>query len=411
MKENLTPARRDSAHASNQRFEIPAYSIRHLDVPHKKGAKNMFAYVDVQNLPVIPDQFRGINPRDPKLTSLVSKKILRSLYDYPELFGVKNRGICFTCDNCYFDSEKKVLVMEFSDPNQHGLLDGGHTYDLIIRELNMLAEQGLEPYVKIETISGFSIEEALQIVEARNTSTQVQDRSLMNLQGYFEKLKTHLKNTSFYKDIAFSEYEVENGVVKSISIMDIIAILTCFNKDLYGETNHPVVAYSGKKACLMKFKEDQEDAHTYDKIFGVAVELLQLHDHIYELYPKLHDEWKKRLGEKKGVANKMTGVGSNDYLQFIGKKLKYRFPEPYVLPILAAFRVFLIEHNGSYHWAKGIKPLELLTGDLGVTLVGSVSSKALEYRNPNKVGKDASTWDNCYTKAEKYYLQHQLNSR
>src|SRR5690348_6410917 len=180
-------------------FVVPVVSFRHVETPFEKaGYRNYTAVVDVRDLPDL-DGWRKINVRDPKLTGVVPEAIRRGLHDYPDLFVFLNRGIVLSVHSASFNNKTSEMTLSLRDRGLHGLLDGGHTYNIILEERESLATP---QYVKLEILEGFEREEIPTLVEARNTSNQVRNQSLMNLQGEFEKLKKALRNEHYAPLIA-----------------------------------------------------------------------------------------------------------------------------------------------------------------------------------------------------------------
>lgn len=201
--------------------------------------------------------WRKINVRDPKLAGAVPKAIRESVHDNPELFVFLNRGIVLAVQAASFNNQTSLLTITLSDPNLHGLLDGGHTYNILVEE-----RQGLqEPqFVKLEILEGFRQEEIPTLVDARNTSNQVRDQSLMNLQGEFEKLKKAVALPQYSGLIAYKEHELlDDGGSKPIDVREVIAILTCFDRANFSERVHPINAYRSKSACLQHFSDHKGD--------------------------------------------------------------------------------------------------------------------------------------------------------
>jgi hypothetical protein len=392
-----------------QTFRVKVFSFRNIETPfHKKGYKNFYCIVDVKNLPDLKN-WREINVRDPKLTGSVPRKISESFHENPEMFLFMNRGITLSVESAVFNNQTSEVLLTMSNKDNHGLLDGGHSYTIIEREAKNLPEDETQ-YVKVEILEGFVLEDITNVVGARNTSNQVKDQSLMELSKKFEKLKTFLPKKLHEELISFSEYEVDKeGYPKPIDIREIIAILTCFNKDHFTDSSQPVIAYSSKKACLERFKQNPE---SYEKLYPIATEILQLHDHIYSSFESLYNAAAKQIrGKTQGSFGNLTGVTShresNDgpELFFINKLSNYTIPTPFIYPMLAAFRAFLEEKDGVYVWGKGVNPKELLNTDLAVRLVGIITEEALKNQNPNKTGKSALLWQSCYQNAELYYLK------
>jgi hypothetical protein len=385
-------------------FSIPVVSFRNLDTPfHQQGYGDYFAVVHVKDLPDFTG-WRKINVRDPKLTGAVPRAIRESFRDKKDLFLFMNRGIVLSVDKATFDNKTSVVTLTLSDPDLHGLLDGGHTYNIILDEKKPDTVQ----YVKVEILEGFSNEDITDVVDARNTSNQVRDESLMNLAGAFEPLKKALQDAPYFSKIAFKEFETDiEGNPKPIDVREIIAILTAFDRDHFNENVHPINAYRSKAACLSHFKENQT---SYKKIYPLAKEILALYDHIQDRMPELYN---KVRGQSGGVSGgkfgKLTGVtvyGARGHseLYFIGKKSKYGVPDGFVYPVLGAFRALLEEKAGRYNWGKSLDPMQLLDGNLGLKLADTIGNFALEAQNPSKTGKSPLVWQACYQSAQVAYL-------
>lgn len=388
-------------------FSLPVVSFRKLDTPfQEQGYRDYFAVVETKYLPQLTG-WRKINVRDPKLTGAVPKAIRESFHDNPEMFLFMNRGIVLSVDSLQFNNKTATLTFELTNPNLHGLLDGGHTYDIVIQE----TENSAHPqFVKLEILEGFAAENITQVVDARNTSNQVRDESLMNLAGEFDELKKALAGAPYLDLVAFKEYEVDgDNNPKPIDVREIVAILTAFDKDHFDDKVHPINAYRSKAACLKHFGEHLK---SYRKIYPLAQELLDLYDGIQEKLPGLYNAVRGQSGDVTGGKfGRLTGVTAykreKQYakLYFIKKRSPYSVPAGFVYPILAAFRALLEERNGRYVWGKGMVPVELLDGDLGLKLADTVGSFAREAQNPSKTGKSPLVWQSCYQCVEVMYLR------
>lgn len=386
---------------------FPVVSFRNLDSPFaKNGYRDYFAVVDVNALPDL-SAWRQINVRDPKLAGAVPSAIRRSLKEKPDTFLFMNRGIVLAVDRVSFDNSKgrSQLSIWLSDRRLHGLLDGGHTYNIIRDEVSDLPTPR---YVRMEILEGFSVEDITDVVDARNTSNQVRDESLMNLAGEFEKLKKALARQPYANSIAYKEYEVDaDQNPKPIDVRDVIAILTAFDKANFGESNHPINTYRSKSVCLQHFKDHKED---YEKIYPLAPEILRLHDEIHLQLPELYNKVRgKSGGVNGGRFGRLTGVtvykgNKKGMLPFTGVETGYGVPSGFVYPILGAFRAVLKERNRRYIWGKGIDPIRLLQGRLGERLADTIGNFALDAQNPSKTGKSPLVWQACYQAAQVEFL-------
>jgi hypothetical protein len=267
---------------------------------------------------------------------------------------------------------------------------------------------GFDQYVKIEILEGFAAADITQVVDARNTSNQVRDESLMNLAGKFDDLKKALKGAPYFDLIAFKEFETsQNGEQKPIDVREIIGILTAFDRDHFDSRVHPINAYRSKAACLKHFGENLD---SYEKIYPLAKDILALCDHVRDKLPYLYNQARGETGNVTGGKfGKLTGVSfykgeSRWPLYFIGKKSKYGVPDGFVYPVLAAFRAMLEEKHGRCVWGAGMDPVELLSEELGFKLADTIGNFALDAQNPSKTGKSPLVWQACYQSAQVEYL-------
>jgi len=389
-------------------ISFPVVSFRNIETPFtKKGLKDYFCVVKTTDLPDL-SSWRQINVRDPKLSGAVPTAIREGIKSHPDLFLFMNRGIVLAADSVQFDNKTSHVTVSFSDVSLHGLLDGGHSYNIILEETKHL---DFDQFVKIEILEGFNAEDIGHVVDARNTSNQVKDESLMNLGGSFDALKEVLSGTSYYDKIAFSEFEIDTktGQPKPIDIREIIAILMTFDADNFTDMVHPINAYRSKSTCLKHFKDNQK---SFKKIYPIAKEILALYDHIQLELPSLYNAARGQNGEvKNGKFGRLTGVGVYEgkrqaELYYINQQSKYAVPTGFVYPILGAFRAMIEEKNGRYQWGKKLNPIKLLKGDLGLKLADTLGNYALEAQNPSKTGKSPSVWQACYQSLENFYLKN-----
>ena len=257
--------------------------------------------------------------------------------------------------------------------------------------------------MKVEIIEGFDPQELVKLVDARNSSNQVRDESLMNLAGEFEKIQAELKDMAYSDLIAYKEYEVlPNGDPKPISVREIISYLITMDMRNFSRTAHPISSYRSKAACLKHFSEHKED---FEPIYPIAKDVLRLWDTIHIVLPTLYNRVRgDRGGVSGGKFGRLTGVSvsesSNQQLYFVDDSSRYVIPAGLKYPILGAFRALLDERKGRYFWANGNDPCDLLRGQLGEDLVQTIGDFALDAQNPSKTGKSLLVWQSCYQCAE-----------
>lgn len=383
-------------------IKFPVTSFRKIVSPYDdNGGKTYIAVVNVKDIPEAFEDWRKINVRDAKTRSSVSRSISSTLKDDPSSFFFRNRGITLIVGRAEFDNQKNIVELEFLNPRQNGLLDGGHTYSVIMEYLADLSDDklsDLNAFVKIEIIEGISDDELItNIVEARNTSTQVKEQSLEELRKSYEAIHLILDSKPYGKRIAYKEYEIgEDGSPKDIDVKDILSYLVCFDVDSFDGTKHPIKAYSNKSSVIEHFKQNK---HEMEKFIPLIPQILELRDHIYFNLPSAYNKnGEGKFGGLKGVilTQNKARMGK-EHLVFIDKESEYRIPSGFIYPILAAFRNLVRVKDNKCEWkADPIIFFEALKEELATT----VGKQALEFKNPNKLGKDEATWKMCYQAVE-----------
>ena len=396
-------------------IKFPVLSFRRIAAPEMfdlsqaeiveggEGAVLYVATIDARQLPRELQGWRKINPRESNLNSRVSKDIRTTLEDAPLSFILRNRGLTILTQKTLFDNKNGVLSLEMADEALHGLLDGGHTFEVLREFLDDLPEEDINEakiLLKLEIIEGVTERDAVvNIVAARNTSAQVKEQSLENLRGSFDRIKEVLSGTSYLKDISFSETEFdEDGYKKEIDIRDILSYLICFDIEEYknGDT-HPIFAYSQKSEVVEYFKRNVDRLSKYIDLLPV---ILELHDKIHLTMPISYND---KTG---GSFGKLTGIiwtknkkrMEEVVLPFIHEKSEYKIPSGFIYPALAAFRSAISVSGNKVTWKTD--PLKILP-ELIEDIAEQVGKQSIEFRNPNKLGKNQATWSLCYFVVER----------
>lgn len=391
-------------------IRIPVYSFRKIPSPFEEKDLNSYvAIVRVTDIPEALEEWRkGLNPRDPKLASVVANKIKDSLLDAPESFLFRNRGITIMADRIRYDNKSNTVEIVMTTKSRHGLLDGGHTFRVIRDFTENLEDEDMNSvngYVRIEMLEGFKDqEEAVAIVESRNTSTQIKEQSLEELRKHYDQIKEVLKDTLYAGRIAYKEYEMMEGSddPKDIDIKDLLSYLVCFDVEEFDSNKHPLKAYSSKSATVDHFKKNHERMAKY---IPLLPSILELRDTIYLGLPKAYNQEGGKFGKLTGVTE-VTGTRmKKERLPFLSQESSYRIPSGFIYPILAAFRGAIDCHDEKCSWKTDpIKLFEELKSDLATR----VGDQAKELRNPNKLGKDLATWRMCYDRVATEILRRNI---
>lgn len=357
----------------------------------------MYIFIcDVKDLPNnIPME---TNPRMQNEKTRVAKKIQVSLTNHNERnFYLLNRGMLLSAKSVSYNNESDIVSVLFEDLKVHGNVDGGHTYS-IIKEYSEQLEHG-EQFVKVEVLIG--VEDMFeQLAAARNTSVQVSDTSIAELENRFELIKDAFRAESFYNDISYKQNDV-----KRIDVSDILSILNLFNIEKYPTDQIsplPIVSYSSKKACsdyyIEEHKRHEADQknNPYHKMMGIMPSIARLYD---ELETRMAEFYK---GDSTGVKKYglITGVstvkaGRPKYKsKFYEIEMEYSSPNGFLYPILGAFRALVTEKDGRYVWLYD--PIEVLN-NLGKDLVASTIQMSRDLgNNPNATGKNSNLWQTLF---------------
>lgn len=372
-------------------------SFRRIPNPYLKsdeGEKSAEMFIAICDVKDIPDNIpMETNPREQKMTTNVAKKIRESLLNTGELdFYLLNRGILLSAKEVSYSNYSNEMTICFEDFDVHGNVDGGHTYRTILEYRDQL-EPGRQ-YVKIEILTG--IEGIFQsLAAARNTSVQVQDKSIAELENRFDIIKNALAAESYMPRVFFKENDSGD-----IDVADLLAILNMFNIDRYsGKDAFPVNSYSSKKKCIDLYINDhrqygESQNNPYVKMAGIMPDIFRLYDAIEVGMNRFYRQKNAngRYGSTKGV--QVPKPGQELQSKFFCNSLDAASPNGFIYPILGAFRALLEERDGRYVWKAN--PFDILE-KVGPELVDSTVSMSRSLgNNPQSVGKESNIWKTLY---------------
>lgn len=366
-------------------------SFRKLDDPFNDITKKYVFYVKICDVPEgIP---MATNPRDQKLTSGVAQAIKESLESNDGYFHLKNRGIVLSAKSCTYNNKTKEVTINFTDDMLHGNIDGGHTYKIVCDHRNA----GLDQYVQFEVMTG--VEDIIEkLAEARNTSVQVDEKSMAELQQKFDPIKEGLEGMPFFTRIAFKQNQQAfdddtNKKLKMIDAREVVSIINMFNIDKFDAINHPIKAYSSKAKMLDLYLEDPE---SYRRYVNIMPDIFDLYDAIETEFATAFNETGGRYGRKKYSGYKDGNIIGTS--KFGLHEVCYKIPDGLIYPAVAAFRslVTFNSESNKYEWKNGVNPI--LVWDKCKT---SMTSQIMNFAsaigdNPNAVGKDSNIWNLAY---------------
>lgn len=373
-------------------MRVQENTFRKLDDPFENGAAKKYVfYVKVDDVAEgIP---MATNPRDQKLTSSVATAIKESLLSNDGYFHLKNRGIILSAESVHYNNKEKTATITFSDELSHGNIDGGHTYKIVCEHKG----ENLEQYVQFEVMTG--VEDIIEgLAEARNTSVQVDAKSMAELAEKFDPIKEGLEGMPFFKRIAFKQNQIsvdgETGKKnKMIDAREIVAIINMFNITAYDDDHHPTQAYSSKAKMLEMYLKNPEECRAY---VNVMPDFFDLYNAIETEFADAYNSGGGLYGRKKYAGYKNGQIVAKS--KFGLTEMKYKVPDGLLYPAVAAFRSLLVmnESTGKYEWKNGVGPIEVWDN-----CKAALASKIMNFAasigdNPNAVGKDSNIWDQAY---------------
>ena len=366
-------------------------SFRKLDDPFNDVAKKYVFYVKICDVPEgIP---MATNPRDQKLTSGVAQAIKESLESNDGFFHLKNRGIVLSAKSCTYNNKTKEVTINFTDDMLHGNIAGGHTYKIVCDHRN----SGLDQYVQFEVMTG--VEDIIEkLAEARNTSVQVDEKSMAELQQKFDPIKEGLEGMPFFTRIAFKQNQqafddVTNKRLKMIDAREVVSIINMFNIDKFDAMNHPIKAYSSKAKMLELYLNNPD---SYRRYVNIMPDIFDLYDAVETEFATAFNETGGRYGRKKYSGYKDGNIIGTS--KFGLHDIYYKIPDGLIYPAVAAFRslVVLNQETDKYEWKNGVNPISVWD-----RCKSSITSQIMNFAsaigdNPNAVGKDSNIWNLAY---------------
>jgi hypothetical protein len=389
---------------------------RSLPIPSLEGAKVGDCFVEVTALPDKLDDFMAVNPRVPSrtkndvLSGPVVKGILETLTEYPDDMAIKNQGIYLLVEEAEFSRSPGgagKLRVTLSDPARHGIVNGGHTYAAIrdaIEDADDVTRASLaRAHVRLHLLQGIDEAKVAEIAEGLNRSKQVDDPSLANLQGHFDKIREVLRGKPGAEVIAYHQ-----GGPGDIYITEILVLLELFNCERFDRKRHPHYLLNRSKSALEFYQSDLDKRPSpTDLLVPKLPEILALSDLLRKQTPAAARRIGFEFGRMKIGKKARAGSQTNRKvpLPFLGEQMAHHVPNGWLYPMLAAFRanVDWDLHRRHFEWKV---PLRELVPEVIDDLVRvCVTEHRDNNHQPDKVGKRESTYGQCYDKVQLQLLE------
>lgn len=381
-------------------LKFEAKSFKKMDEPiNRGGAKAKYVcYAKAKTIPLELNDWMKTNPREQKMTTNVAKNIKDSLKEN-ENFHELNRGVVLSVDKVTYDNKSGIVEIQLDDPDVHGNIDGGHTLRAIF-ELNQQQIIEEERYVFLEIFTG--IDSPVELASARNTSVQVDLKSIEELQKSFDVLKEVLKDLKFAYRIAYKMNEhCNDDDINPIDVREVIALISMFSQTIYPFKNadgtlndqQPIQCYTGKETTLKRFVkiEKKNREQMLNDMKDIIPDIFKIWEYIETNFAELSQKTGKRyIGRKYSKYNEKEIVSKS---AFDEKEMHYIVPKGLIYPIVGAFRalVKINPRTNKYEWAKNV---DLMLKKISSKLVGIVLEEKSD--NPDVIGKNINLWSNLF---------------
>lgn len=233
------------------------------------------------------------NARRPNTNKQVYREVRRSLRNEsgePGTFHLKNKGIVLIANSVTQSKTASDEYVVSMDRTSQGILDGGHTYELIQQE-NKIGNLPEDQFVFIQVRTSVPHGWVPDISRGLNTSVQVQDMSLDHLKGLFDWIKRELVGESYFNKIAWSEND--DG---EYDARDLISIMYMFNIGLFPNSeSHPIAGYEKKSEALKAFEGSDS---TFRNLRKVLKNILYLHDYVSSTAAEFYNRGAFEAGQK-----------------------------------------------------------------------------------------------------------------
>jgi hypothetical protein len=385
-------------------LRIPTSQFRSLPQPSGTGKIGVF-YTRAQHVPDELWNWRDVNPRDVKTTTRVYTDIVDTLVNEPARFHERNRGLTISAAELEFDDKRREVVISMDDPKLHGVVDGGHTLHAIIAAKTQPKENGWPADVFLKVLTHIPPEQIAEIAGGLNSSQQVDQRSLENLNNHFQRLKDVLSGQPYADKIAYKMNQDQ-----PIDVREILYYLAVFDCDEYSDLKHPTALFGRKEGIVRTFASQAEaGAGSFDILISRAPEILALRDEIEKrVLNQAENIGLFRVGKNERVRSKKN---LENFLYFLDIPIEGKIPLGWIMPMLGAFRA-------NVHWDKANRAFDwivsnetLLDDCLDGLIAGIKDIHATENSRPEYVGRNAMSWRICYERVQNAILRRELKGQ
>lgn len=277
--------------------------------------------------------------------------------------------------------------------------------------IELLIPRDANDLVSVETFKNY----LLEICAARNNNVQLPVSDKANQQGYFNTLRELMDNHNSAVSDRIGWKSNDGGEIKA---QDIIALtwiplsLITPVKDQHGRIIEPVLPqnlYRNKGSCLKQFeklmsspevtaKNGEDYKHELhnkevESAFQIAVELPELYDYIFEMFPSLYNAAGGSYGSIVAV-KKLNDKRTDKKTPFTGKTIDKLSPDGFIVPLTYGLQALMetktVNGHTEIRWKQ--PPMIFLHNNLDKIVKEYYGIFSMCDYDPQKIGKNTQSY-------------------
>ena len=271
------------------------------------------------------------------------------------------------------------------------MINGGHTLRAILEardtSLSPTAYVCLHIYQITDEVS---IDLIADIAEGLNRSLQVDDPSLENLKGSFDRIKEALEGKQGSEEISYRQGDLGN-----VDILEVLTLCSLFNLNQYPDRRkHPHGLFGHRKVVLKTFLDDiNRSDSAFDRILPKLHEILAFGEQVQQV---LGPEFGKVKKNNRKTENRVGSKSNKRNGYFIDGELA-ELPLGFTYPLVASFRANVCPEAWKAGQLEWLEEPKILLQEYGKELAGVVAQEYRDNRGkPAEVGRKEAAYRGCY---------------
>lgn len=425
--------------------------------------RRVLGFVEARHLlDLFDDATLDANPRSAK-TNTVTRDIIDSVREQPELFQFKTKGVLLGTSD-YRELERRRYELHFQDPAYEGLLDGGHNMlalglYLLSQVMDQRAWRRLKMWddmkgawvehreavrerrdeyrfkVPVELLVPSDLEDdsvvsafklaLVDICAARNNNASLTLEARSNQRGFYEEIRKRT-DPALEPRVEWKTNEWESEDKRPVKVRDLVALAWIPLSVLRDEGLLPSETEAGTKLRL---------TFPAQHVYSVKIELSRLFDQLMEHpdvtkqysdarrelhntavgsafdvlrdLPRLYDRIYREMGEAYNRAGGKFGriravrvpKRGSASTPFYAREAPYGVPEGFVVPVVYGLKALMTVHDGKVGWVTD--PDRFLDQHLDALVSALRMPMDMAGLDPQKVAKTENTYRYMVGEVEK----------